>query len=105
MSAVIRVLSLTISMALSGCAVNDPKLRTFPTNDLDLVVANAAKMACTCKFVMEMDDAFCVNWVRSSPDVARYSYDAKAKTVEASAFIGWAAHAHYVDSKRGCVLE
>jgi len=95
-----------VCMVASTCAVDNPNgIRTFAANDVQLAVANAAKMACTCKFVMEMDDDFCKAWVKASPDVARYSYDPVAKTVEASAFVSWAAHARMVDEKRGCVLE
>lgn len=101
----LSVLVLALSMNLAGCASDDINGRTYANNDLQLAVGNAAKMVCTCKFVMEMDDAFCAAWVKASPDVARYSYDAKARTVEASAFVSWSAHAHFVDDKRGCVLE
>ncbi len=102
----LRALALvSMTLTLGSCASADPKLATYDNNDLELAVSNSAKMVCTCKFVMEMDDEFCANWVRASPDVARYSYDAKAKTVEASAFVAFAAHAHWVDEKRGCVLE
>jgi hypothetical protein len=97
--------TMSAALVMSSCAVNDPKLRTFANNDLQLAVANAAKMECTCKFVMQMPDDFCQAWVKASPDVARYSYDATTKTVEASAFISWSAHAHFIDDKRGCVLE
>lgn len=106
MKSLIRSMAgLIAATAVSSCAVDDPKFKTFANNDLQLAVGNAAKMECTCKFVMEMDDAFCKAWVKASPDVARYSYDAKAKTVEASAFVSWVARAHWVDDKRGCVLE
>ncbi len=98
-------MALWLVMGLSSCASDDINGRTYANNDLQLAVGNAAKMVCTCKFVMEMDDAFCAAWVKASPDVARYSYDAKARTVEASAFVSWAAHARYIDEKRGCVLE
>lgn len=90
---------------LAHCASDNAQFRTYPNNDLQLAVGNAAKMVCTCAFVMEMEDDFCKAWVKASPDVARYSVDKTAKTVEASAFVSWAAHAHFVDEKRGCVLE
>lgn len=95
-----------LCLAVSTCANDDANgIRTFAANDVQLAVANAAKMACTCKFVMEMEDDFCKAWVKATPDVARYSYDPVTKTVEASAFVSWAAHARLVDEKRGCVLE
>ncbi len=79
--------------------------RTYSQNDAQLAVGNAARMSCSCLFVMKMSDAFCHAWVKASPDVARFSFDPDAKTVEASALINWSARAHYVDDKHGCVLE
>ncbi len=101
-----RLFLLTATAALlAACADDNPTLRTYDNNDLELAVGNAAKMTCTCLFVMEMDDAYCRQWVKASPNVARFSVDRTAKTVEASAFITWPARAHLVDEKRGCVLE
>lgn len=94
-----------LAISLSACAVDDPKQRTYDNNDLELTAGNAARMVCSCLFVMEMDDAYCKEWARASPNVVRYSVDKHAKTVEASAFIAWPARAHFVDEKRGCVLE
>lgn len=98
-------LMLGLVLGLSGCAADDPKLRTYDNNDLELAVGNAAKMTCTCLFVMQMDDAYCRDWVRASPNVARFSVDKDKKVVDASAFIAWPARARLVDDKRGCVLE
>jgi hypothetical protein len=50
-------------------------------------------------------EAYCRDWVRASPNVARFSVDATKKVVDASAFISWTARAHFVDDKHGCVLE
>ena len=100
------ILAAVLALAsLAGCASDSGELRTYANNDLELAVGNAAKMTCTCLFVMEMDDAYCAAWVKASPSVARFSADKTAKTVEASAFVTWAAKAHWVDDKRGCVLE
>jgi len=99
------MVGLAAVLLVSGCAQDDAKLRTYDNNDLELTTGNAAKSTCTCRFVMEMDDAYCKDWVRASPNVARFSVDTVNKTVEASAFISWIAKARYVDDKRGCVLE
>lgn len=89
----------------SGCAQDDAKLRLYDNNDLELAVGNAAKMACTCRYVMKMDDAYCKDWVRASPDVARFIVDDTNKTIISTAFVSWTARARLVDDKRGCVLE
>lgn len=99
------LVGLASAFVLLGCADDNPKQRLYDNNDLELAVGNAAKMTCTCRFVMQMDDAYCREWVRASPNVARFSVDTEKKVVESSAFIAWPARAHYVDDKRGCVLE
>jgi len=102
-----RVLGIAVLLSglVVGCAQDDAKLRTYANNDLELAVGNAAKMTCTCLFVMKMDDAYCKDWVRASPNVARFFVDTEKKTVTSSAFISWTAKARLVDEKRGCVLE
>jgi hypothetical protein len=91
--------------ALGGCANENATPHTYANSDEQLAVGNMAKMGCSCLFVMNMDEAYCKAWLKVTPAVARFSYDPKAKTVEASAFIVWSAKAHFVDDKRGCVLE
>ena len=89
----------------SACAVSEGPELTYDNNDLELAAGNAARMSCSCLFVMKMPEAYCRAWVKASPDVARWSADTSTKRVEASAFISWAATARYVDDRRGCVLE
>ena len=89
----------------AACAQPDSTPRLYATNDAQLAVGNAARMSCSCLFVMNMPEEFCRAWVKASPDVARFSVDSTKKIVEASALITWSARAHYVDDKRGCVLE
>lgn len=96
---------LTLAVLLAGCADDAGTPRTFDNNDLELAVANSARMGCSCLFVMNLDEASCRAWVKASPDVAKVSFDVARKRVEAAAFISWAAAARYVDDKRGCVLE
>lgn len=79
--------------------------REYANNDLELAAHHAAHDLCSCLFVMNMPDAYCREWVRASPDVARYSVDQANKTVEASALVLWGARARYVGARQGCVLE
>jgi hypothetical protein len=89
-----------------ACAGTDSTGKeSYNNSDPQLAVGNGALMMCTCLFTMEMPEAFCHAWVKASPDVARVGIDWDAKTVESSAFITWAAKAHWVDDHRGCVLE
>ena len=74
---------------LAACANENGAPRTYASNDAQLAVGNAARMSCSCLFVMNMSEEFCHAWVKASPDVARFSFDAKAKTVEASALISF----------------
>lgn len=87
-----------------GCASNGPP-RTYANNDPQLAVANAARMSCSCLFVMNMPAEFCKAWVKASPSVAQYTVDEKMRAVEATALLSWVARARYVDDQRGCVLE
>jgi hypothetical protein len=100
-----RRLFAVCALVLASCASDASSPRTFANSDPELAVGNGAKMGCSCMFVMNMSEAFCRAWVRASPDVARVSFDATAKTVEAAAFLSWAAKARFVDEQHGCVLE
>ena len=65
----------------------------------------AAKEACSCLFVAERDLDFCKEWVRVSPDVARFRVDMESKTVRARALGMGKQVATWVDVERGCRLE
>jgi hypothetical protein len=97
-------LLLLLAFACGGCAA-EGDTRTYDNNDLELVAGNAAKMACSCLYVMNRDETYCKAWVRASPSVARLAADPVKKTVEASAFIVWTAKARFIDERRGCLLE
>ena len=99
------ILTVLVLGGLAGCANENGDPRTFDNNDLELAVGNSARMGCSCMFVMKMDEAYCRAWVKASPDVAKVSFDLANKRVESSALLSWAATAHFVDEKRGCVLE
>lgn len=97
---------LLLALALGCGRGTDAQGRVlYDNNDLQLAAANAARMTCSCLFVMEMPEDFCRAWVKASPSVARFSVDKFAKTVEASAFLAWAAKARFVDERTGCVME
>ena len=101
-----RAMLLMLALGcLAGCADENATPRTFDNNDLELAVGNSARMGCSCMFVMHMDEAYCRAWIKASPDVAKVNFDVSNKRVESSAFISWAGCAHFVDEKRGCVLE
>jgi hypothetical protein len=93
------------ALLLAACANDNGTPRTFANNDLQLAVGNGARMGCSCLFVMQMSEDYCRAWIKASPDVAKVSIDTVKKTVESSAAISISAKAHYVDAKRGCVLE
>lgn len=102
----VKARSILIALGLLiGCADESTIPKSYDNNDLELVVANSALRGCSCVFVMEMPEAFCRAWVRASPDVAKLGIDTASKRVESSAFLSFAAAAHFVDEKRGCVLE
>jgi len=100
-----RLFVLSLLSLAAACA--DPKSdpRLFDNNDVELAVGNTARMGCSCLWVMNMDETYCRAWVKASPDVAKMNIDWANKRVESSAFLSSAAVAHYVDDKRGCVLE
>jgi hypothetical protein len=99
-----KKLALIAVLFFAACA-NDGPPRTYQANDAVLAVGNAARMGCSCVFVMGMSDEYCHAWVKATPDVASFSVDHGNKSVSSSAFISFSARAHYVDDTVGCVLE
>jgi hypothetical protein len=98
-------LGLAGALLLAGCASRATDPQTYDNNDVELAVGNAARMSCSCLFVMNMSDEFCAAWVKASPNVAKFSVDKEKKTVEASALLAWGARARFVDARHGCLLE
>ena len=88
-----------------GCAQPDAERRTYESNDLQLITGYTASAACSCRYVMDMPEAYCRAWVKNSPPVATVSFDDANKRVESAAFISISATARWVDDKRGCILE
>ncbi len=79
--------------------------RRYANGLFELASGYAAMQACACRFVMERDDAFCREWVRVSPDVARYRVDEASRTVTARSLGMGRQVARFVDAQVGCVLE
>ncbi len=98
-------LGLMAVLLLAGCASRATDPQTYDNNDVELAVGNAARMSCSCLFVMNMPDEFCAAWVKASPNVAKFTIDKEKKTVEASALLEWGARARFVDARHGCLLE
>jgi len=96
---------LVMVLFAAGCASRETDPQTYDNNDVELAVGNAARMSCSCLFVMKMPSDFCAAWVKASPNVAKFNIDIEKKVVEATALIDWGARAHYVDDRRGCILE
>jgi hypothetical protein len=98
--------ALTVGLLLlAGCANENGSPRTYDNNDLELGVGNAARMGCSCRYVMGLTEAECRAWIKASPDIAFVRFDDVNRRVDASAFISWTGSAKLVDGRRGCVLE
>jgi CubicO group peptidase (beta-lactamase class C family) len=65
----------------------------------------AAQEACSCLFVMGMDEDFCREWVRVSPDVARFRVDYENERVKARALGMGRISAVHSDERTGCTIE
>ena len=92
-------------LLLAGCASRETERQTYDNNDLELVMGNAARMSCTCLFVMQMPTDFCQAWVKASPSVASFKVDFEKKRVESTGLLNFGARARFVDQRRGCLLE
>lgn len=65
----------------------------------------AAQEACSCLFVMGMDEDFCREWVRVSPDVAKFRVDRDEQRVKARALGMGRTSAVYTGERTGCRIE
>jgi hypothetical protein len=90
---------------LVGCSSSSSGDRVYQRNDLQLLTAHAAKEMCSCVFVFGRDEQFCSAWVKADPDLKTLRVDRDDKSVEAEAVLFWGARAHFVDARRGCVLD
>ncbi|MFT4979161.1 MAG: CubicO group peptidase (beta-lactamase class C family) [Myxococcota bacterium] len=77
----------------------------FDTGLLRIGASYGAKLACSCLFVMEQDEAYCRAWVKASPDIVRLSINTEEKIVTVRALGLVRARASWVDERSGCQLE
>ena len=77
----------------------------YQNTELRLVTAFAAKEMCSCSFVMNRDEDFCLLYVKQSVPVAKLTVDRVNKKVIASQGLLWNGNAHLVDERFGCVLD
>lgn len=87
-----------------GCA-KQADVRSYDNGLLELASSFAAKETCSCRFVMKRDEAFCREWVRVSPNVARPRIDEVNKTVTARSLGMAKATARFIDEQVGCTLD
>ena len=93
-----------VLLLAAGCA-KQPDVRTYDNGLLELASAFAAKETSSCRFGMERDEAFCREWVRVSPNVAKPKVDEQAKVVTAKSLGMQKATARFVDEQLGCQLD
>lgn len=79
--------------------------KAYDTSLLKVADGFAAKEACSCTFVMGMDEDWCAAYMKVSPDIARFKVDRANKLVTAKA-LGMAKRtAKYLGPEEGCRLE
>ena len=87
-------------------AVNGDSLsRKEETGLLGIGTAYGAKLACSCAFVMERDDAFCRAWIKASPDIVKVRFDHDARRVSARALGMVKTTASWRGPREGCTLD
>lgn len=77
----------------------------FDTGLLRIAANYGAKLACSCRYVMEQSEAYCREWVRASPDIVRLSFDEDRRSVTARALGVVRARATWTGARDGCGLE
>ena len=77
----------------------------FDSGLLRIGVNYGAKLACSCRFVMEQSEDYCRAWVRASPDIVKVRFDDEAKAVKTSVLGLVRGRAVWVDEQSGCQLE
>jgi hypothetical protein len=97
-------IALALAVALlASCGGSSS--RPYSRNDLQLLTAYGAKESCSCLFVLEQPEDFCLALTRQSPAIDTVRVDRSKKSVETAALLFWGARAHFVDAQTGCVLE
>ena len=101
-------LAVLVAMSAGACASLPPlpaeQARPYTTDILTMLVRYTAKEACSCAFVMERDDAFCLAFTKADPALATPTFDRVRRRTRATALGIFAADAQFVDNQVGCVL-
>ena len=77
----------------------------YDTGLLGIASAFAAKEACSCVFVLGMEEEWCAGLVRVSPAVARFRVDAEERSVTARSLGLSPRRARYLGAEEGCRLD
>ena len=85
---------------LMGCS------QGYDNNDLELLTQYRARELCSCLFVEQQTEAYCVAYTVAAPNLATFQIDYARKAVQSEALFMWGARAHLDDNERfGCVLD
>ena len=57
----------------------------YDNHDLELLTRYRAKDLCSCVFVQNRDDQYCIDWTVASPDLATVRIDHETQTVTTEA--------------------
>lgn len=111
---------LALAMAVAGEGPLPPPLQPKPpappappgeelppyrASLFSLAAAFNAKETCSCRYVLGMDEDFCREVTRVSPDVANAHPRDDEKVVVSRTLGLWSAKARWVSQEEGCVLE
>jgi len=72
---------------------------------LGLGTGYGAKLACSCAYVMGMEEDFCRTWIKASPDLVKVKFDPDTQSVTARALLTNTTTASWRGPREGCTLE
>jgi len=72
---------------------------------LGLGTGYGSKMACSCRYVMGMDEDFCRAWVKASPDIVKIRFSDEDKTATAKAVGMKKTSASWQGERGGCTHD
>ena len=96
---------LPLAVLVAGCARSDEALHTYDASLLQLASGYSAMMTCQCIFMMEQTEEYCAEWVRVSPEVARFKIDWENKSITSRSLGFRPVTSLYVDDRQGCVMQ
>lgn len=88
-------------LTLLALACEDP----YTQNDLELLVASRVLFMCECVYVMNQDEAYCLEYSNPEPRISSVSVDTERRVVEAQALLMWSDRAHWVAERFGCIFD